>query len=449
MDYFCRNSLLNEKMMELGIAILAAAAAVLAAVCFRIYRKQTVLAIELEKTKSELMQAASEKEKSERQAAELSELSEKLKSQLSEARIENARLLEKLDNTESFSAAMQKEAEAKFRMMAIDIFDRQTKEFRETSEVRLDNLLKPLKENIVEFKKTISENYVNEAKERSVLSMHLQNLLKLNETIGKEARELTEALTGNTKVQGDWGEMVLESILQKSGLTEGENYYVQPTRQEDGSQIVGDGNRRLRPDVVVLLPDRKFVVIDSKVSLSAYVDYVNSDSEEEREKFGKAHVLSVRNHLKELESKKYQDYVGTSENGRMDYVLMFIPNEHAYMTAMSLDKTLWMEAFEKRVVVISPAHVISTLRLIAQLWTRDKQTKNALRIAEEGGKLYDKFVGFVSDMQDIGTGMKKAQDAYDKAFNKLHSGTGNLITRVRKLKDLGAKAEKTLPESPD
>ena len=347
-----------------------------------------------------------------------------LQEKLSVERMENARLKEKIDNMENFNATLQKETESKFKVAEI---------------------LKPLKDNISDFQKTITDTYVNETKERSALNQHLQHLMELNKSIGKEARELTEALTGNTKVQGDWGELVLESILEKSGLIEGENYYVQKTHQDEGGTIVGDNSRRLRPDVVVVLPDKKYIVIDSKVSLSAYVNYVNADSEEEREKYGKAHVASVRAHLRELENKRYQDYVGMEEDSRMDYVLMFIPNEHAYMAAMSLDKNLWADAYEKRVVVISPAHVISTLRLIAQLWNRDKQTKNALKIAEEGGKLYDKFVGFVEDMEGIGNGLQKARDSYEKAFNKLQTGNGNLISKTQKLKELGAKATKSLP----
>lgn len=366
-----------------------------------------------------------------------------LRRELTDRQVENARLAEKIQNLDLFNATIQKEAETKFKVLAGEIFAHQSKD----SERRLGELLQPLRENIADFKKTVTDAYISEAKERSALGQHIQGLMELNRSIGKEARELTEALTGNTKVQGDWGEMVLQTILEKSGLVENENFFVQNTRHEDGSVYVGENNRRLRPDVVVILPDKKFVVIDSKVSLTAYVDYVNADTEEKRESSGRRHLQSIRAHLKELETKKYQDYVGPSNESRLDYVLMFIPNEHAYMTAMSLDNQLWMEAYEKRVVIISPVHVMSTLRLIAQLWTRDRQTKNALKIAEEGGRLYDKFVGFVSDMDAIGQGMDKARDAYDKAMNKLKSGNGNLISKTARLRELGAKTEKMLPET--
>lgn len=280
-----------------------------------------------------------------------------------------------------------------------------------------------------------------------MLRQQLNSLMDTNQNISKEARELSQALQGNSKVQGDWGEMILEQILEKSGLVEGENYFVQLTRHADGSVITDDAAHRLRPDVVVMLPDNKYIVIDSKVSLKAYVDYVNSDNDDDRNRNGLAHVQSVRNHLKELETKRYQDYVPGAAGNSIDYVLMFIPNEHAYMAAMSLDRNLWMEAYEKRVVIISPAHVISTLRLIAQLWTRDKQTKNALKIAEEGGKLYDKFVGFLQDLQNVDSSLNRARESYDAALQKLKNGRGNLISKVENLKTLGAKTTKTIPDN--
>lgn len=364
---------------------------------------------------------------------------------LSDLRVENGRLLERQEIIEKEKIKMEQEAENRFKLLANEIFSSQSEKFRQNNEARLDEILKPLKENINDFKKTIVENYTTEAKERHTLSCHIKDLMNLNASIGKDARDLTEALKGNTKVQGDWGEMILDSILEKSGLIKGENYFIQETRNENGDLLTDENGRQLRPDVVVCLPDKKFVVIDSKVSLTAYTNYVNADNEADKERYGKQHVASVRSHIKELEAKKYQDYVGVSPDNRIDYVLMFIPNEHAYLVAMSLDKQLWQEAYDKRIVIISPAHVISTLRLIAQLWTRDKQTKNALRIAEESGKLYDKFVGFVDDMKGIEVGINKTQTAYANAFKKLTSGNGNLISKVENLRTLGARASKMLP----
>jgi len=364
-----------------------------------------------------------------------------LRNELEEARIENARLKEKIGNVEAFNNSVREETKAQFKSLAADIFSSQSEKFKEANETRLSEILNPLKEDIKDFKRRVDDTYMNSSKERTLLGEQMKRLMELNMSIGKEARDLTEALSGNTKVQGDWGEMVLETILVKSGLVEGENYFVQRTKNDDGTQIKNDDNGRLRPDVV----DKKCIVIDSKVSLTAYVNYINADNEDDRQRFGKAHLLSVRSHLKELETKRYQDFVGVGNDDRIDYVLMFIPNEHAYMAAMTLDNNLWMEAYEKRVVIISPAHVISTLRLIAQLWTRDKQTKNALKIAEEGGKLYDKFVGFVNDMQTVEQSLGKASEAYASAMSKLHTGRGCIVSKVENLKKLGAKTSKTLP----
>lgn len=368
-----------------------------------------------------------------------------LRNELEEARIENARLKEKIGNVEAFNNSVREETKAQFKSLAADIFSSQSEKFKEANETRLSEILNPLKEDIKDFKRRVDDTYMNSSKERTLLGEQMKRLMELNMSIGKEARDLTEALSGNTKVQGDWGEMILETILVKSGLVEGENYFVQRTKNDDGTQIKNDDNGRLRPDVVVALPDKKCIVIDSKVSLTAYVNYINADNEDDRQRFGKAHLLSVRSHLKELETKRYQDFVGVGNDDRIDYVLMFIPNEHAYMAAMTLDNNLWMEAYEKRVVIISPAHVISTLRLIAQLWTRDKQTKNALKIAEEGGKLYDKFVGFVNDMQTVEQSLGKASEAYASAMSKLHTGRGCIVSKVENLKKLGAKTSKTLP----
>lgn len=368
-----------------------------------------------------------------------------LRNELEEARIENARLKEKIGNVEAFNNSVREETKAQFKSLAADIFSSQSEKFKEANETRLSEILNPLKEDIKDFKRRVDDTYMNSSKERTLLGEQMKRLMELNMSIGKEARDLTEALSGNTKVQGDWGEMVLETILVKSGLVDGENYFVQRTKNDDGTQIKNDDNGRLRPDVVVALPDKKCIVMDSKVSLTAYVNYINADNDDDRQRFGKAHLLSVRSHLKELETKRYQDFVGVGNDDRIDYVLMFIPNEHAYMAAMTLDNNLWMEAYEKRVVIISPAHVISTLRLIAQLWTRDKQTKNALKIAEEGGKLYDKFVGFVNDMQTVEQSLGKASEAYASAMSKLHTGRGCIVSKVENLKKLGAKTSKTLP----
>lgn len=404
---------------------------------------QTQMEATVVKTAYEQLKSDTEKLEEERRLLAVDK--QKLVDEKHAISVELAKLKERMDVEAVEREKLQQESESRFRLLANEIFANESQKFRTSSEGRLAELLNPLKVNIEEFRKNIDEKYNNEAKERFALQNHLKDLMQLNESIGKEARDLTKALQGNVKVQGDWGEMILESILERSGLIKDVNYFVQATRHEDGTIIADENGHQLRPDVVVKMPDNKCIVIDSKVSLTAYTNFVNASTKEEREAYGKDHVTSVRSHFKELDGKKYQDYVGMDPQSRIDFVLMFIPNEHAYISAMSLDKSLWQEAYGKRIVIISPAHVISTLRLIAQLWTRDRQTKNAIEIAVQSGNLYDKFVGFVKDMEEIQVGLKKAQTAYDGAVNKLSEGKGNLISRVENLKALGAKAKKSLP----
>ena len=241
--------------------------------------------------------------------------------QTEKLKIENARLNEKIVNAEQFNKALREEAKSQFKAVASDIFSAHSEKLKAANSVQMSEILNPLKEEIKDFKKKVDDTFHYSSKERTILGEQMRQLMELNKSIGKEARELTEALSGNTKIQGDWGELILQTILDKSGLVEGENYFVQLTKNEDGEQIKNERNERLRPDVVVSLPDKKSIVIDSKVSLTAYLNYVNADNETDREKYGKAHVLSVRSHLKELDSKNYQDYVGVDKDGRIDYVL--------------------------------------------------------------------------------------------------------------------------------
>ena len=358
---------------------------------------------------------------------------------------ERARLVEKVTNIESDRKRLEEETRNQFKVLAQEIMAENSKSFAEKSGKDLLNVLQPLKENIDSFKTLVVNTTTLEAKQHGILEDAIKQLMAANSSIGKEARDLANALRGNSKVQGDWGEMILESILQKSGLKEGENYFVQMTKNDDGQSLRSDDNRLLRPDVVVSLPDKKYIVVDSKVSLTAYANYMNAETDEEREMYGKQHVQSVFSHIKELTSKNYQDYVGVDKSGHLDFQLMFIPNEHAYLVAMTLGKTLWQDAYDQRVVIISPAHVMSTLRLIAQLWTRDKQDKNAMKIVEESGKLYDKIYGFYEDMKGIEKAITNAQTAYQSATNKLFEGKGNVLNRLNIMKTLGAKTSKQLP----
>lgn len=352
-------------------------------------------------------------------------------------RSENSRLNERIFYLDQEKDRLAKESELRFKNLANEILQHNTIAFKEQNEARLTELLNPLKENIEQFKKAINDSYSSEARERFSLQQRIKELIELNQSISKEAKDLTLALKGNSKVQGNWGEMILENILEKSGLVKDREFSVQKSTTDDNG-------RRLIADVVVNYPDGRKIIIDSKVSLNAYTELVNSDDPIEQEIFKKKHLSSVRNHILELKNKKYQDYLG---NEKAEFVMMFIPNEAAYLCAMQLDNNLWQEAYDSRVLIISPTHLISVLRLIEQLWLHDRQTRNAIEIATESGRMYDKFVSFVEDMNKIGKSIAMSQDAFDKAMNKLSEGKGNLISRAQHLKSIGAKATKNLQDN--
>lgn len=340
---------------------------------------------------------------------------------------------------------MLSDSEKHFRLIANEVLANSTDRLRQQSEQQLKDVLTPLRENIDSFRKKVEDTYNNEARERFSLQQSLREMMELNRSIGKEAKDLAEALRGNSKVQGDWGEMILETILEKSGLKRDVHYHVQLTTDENGNTLRDAAGHGLRPDVVVDFPDGRCIVIDSKVSLSAYVNMVNAGDSVEAQQHAKNHLASVKAHIKELSVKNYQDYIG---NKSTDFVMMFIPNEGAYLAAMNLDPSLWQEAYDRRVIIISPTHLISAVRLIEQLWRQDDMKRNVIEIATESGKMYDKFVGFVDDLNKIGRGLESTQNAYDNAFKKLRSGTGNLITRAENLRKLGAKATKRLAVAP-
>ncbi len=359
-------------------------------------------------------------------------------------REENSRLQERIRFAEEEKERLAKESEMRFQNIANEILANNSRVFKEQNETRLSEILNPLRENIEQFKKTITDSYSAEARERFSLQERIKELIELNQSIGKEAKDLTTALKGNSKVQGDWGEMILENILEKSGLQKDREYTVQQTTDENGNTLRNESGAALRPDVVVNYPGDRYVVIDSKVSLNAYVNYINSESPEEQEAYAKQHLQSVKKHIAELRDRKYQDYIG---GGKTDFVMMFIPNEAAYITAMQLDSNLWQEAYDVRVLLVSPTQLISALRLVAQLWSHDRQTRNAIEIANAGGRMYDKFVGFVDDMRKIGKTINQTHDAFNSAMTKLSEGKGNLVSHAEKMRILGAKATKALPDS--
>ena len=368
-----------------------------------------------------------------------------LSGELLTEKAERARLEERLKYIESEKERLSKESEQRFRLLAGDILEANTARFKEQSEQRLGDMLTPLREELERFKKTVTEVYSQEARERFALAERIKELATLNETIGREAKELTNALRGDSKVQGDWGEMILETLLEKSGLKKGVHFDLQLTTDADGNTLRDNSGRLLRPDVVIYYPDNRCVVVDSKVSLTSYIDFINSDPDSPVHKEAAAgHLRSVKAHVKELATKKYQDFVGEK---RADFVTMFIPNEGAYMAALNQEPQLWQEAYDQRVLIVSPTHLLSFLRLAEQMWRQDDMKRNVMEISAESGRMYDKFVGFLDDMAKIEKGLNSISDAYNGAMNKLSKGNGNLVGRADKLRRMGAKTTKSISSS--
>lgn len=332
-------------------------------------------------------------------------------------------------------AADSTEAEQRFRAIANEVLLANSRALGDDNRRTLDEVIAPMAQRMREMEQTFREAYSAEARERFSLADRVRELVELNRMVGAETRRLSDALRGNTRMQGDWGEIILENILERSGLQRGREYELQQT-------VTAPDGSHLRPDVVVNYPDGRCVVIDSKVSVSAYLAMVDADSDEARRSAAKAHLASVRAHINELRAKNYQDITGTRH---CDFVMMFIPHEGAYMSAMQLDPTLWQYAFDSRVLIVSPTHLMAVVKLVEQLWRNDRQSRNAIAIAQEAGRMLDKLSGFLTDMEKIDAGINSARRAWDAAHNKLCSGTGNLVGRAERLRAMGAKASKDLP----
>lgn len=330
-----------------------------------------------------------------------------------------------------------------FQILANQILEEKTLRFTDMNRSNMEAILKPLNEKLVEFKVKVEETYDKESKQRFSLEERIRELVALNNQISEDANNLTKALKGNNKIQGNWGEMILESILEKSGLKKGEEYFTQEfIVDENGNRIRNTQDKYMQPDVVVVYPGGRKIIIDSKVSLSAYVRYVEAESDDIKLIAEKEHVMSIKQHIDELSQKSYQDYVES-----LDFVMMFIPNEPAYILAMQLDSTLWDYAYRKRILLISPTNLIASLKVVSDLWKREYQSRNAIEIAKRGAALYDKFAGFVDTLQDVGKNIERSQKSYDKAFSQLKEGNGNLMRQAEMLKELGVKAQKELPDS--
>ena len=320
-----------------------------------------------------------------------------------------------------------------FNNLANDIFEKKQKEFRSSSSEQLRNVLDPLKERIKSFEQKVSD----EAKERFSLIKEVRSLQELNSKIAKDAVNLTNALKGESKTQGVWGELVLETILEKSGLEKGREYEIQVSYQNEHG-------RRFQPDAVVRLPEGKDIIIDSKVSLTHYERFCSAGDDEERSGYLKQHVLSVRRHIKELSEKEYHLLSGLRT---VDFVLMFVPVEAAFSSAAGAEPELYSEAFDKNIGIVTPSTLLATLRMVQNIWRFEKQNKNAMEISNKAGALYDKFVNFVGDLELVGSRLGAVTTAYESAHGKLVSGRGNLIKRAEEMKTLGAKTNKSLPDS--
>ncbi|WP_311972054.1 DNA recombination protein RmuC [Pseudomonas baltica] len=326
------------------------------------------------------------------------------------------------------------ELRAQFAELAGKIFDEREQRFAETSQQRLGQLLDPLKERIQSFEKRVEESYQQEARERFSLAKELERLQQLNLRLGDEAKNLTQALKGQ-KTQGNWGELILERVLEHAGLEKGREYQTQVS-------LKGPDGERFQPDVLIMLPGDKQVVVDSKVSLTAYQQYVSSDDPAVSQAALKQHVLSLRNHVKGLSGKDYNRLEGLHS---LDFVLLFVPIEAAFSAALQAEPGLFQEAFDRQIVIVSPTTLLATLRVIDSLWKQERQSQNAREIAERAGWLYDKFVLFIQDLDEVGNRLQQLDKAYSSARNKLTQGRGNLVSRSEQLKLLGARASKSLP----
>ena len=332
---------------------------------------------------------------------------------------------------------LQKKFTTEFENIANKILKQNSQEFTQVNQRNIGEILNPLKEKIKTFEEKVENTYQKGIKDQTDLKAEIKKLTELNTKISEEANNLTNALKSDSKKQGNWGEMVLERVLERSGLVKGQEYDTQTsTRNEQGDLI--------RPDVIVKLPENKHIVVDSKVSLVAYEAFVNMDDPDNKNALLKQHVDSIKNHVKGLSEKNYQN---ATLFDTPDFVLLFMPMESAFSVAIQHEPDLFNFAWEKKIVIVSPTTLLATLRTIASIWKHEKQTQNALEIARQGGALYDKFVGFLNDLEDLGTQINRVSKTYDEAKNKLGEGRGNLIRQVETLKKLGAKASKSIPEN--
>ncbi len=357
---------------------------------------------------------------------------------------QNETLQKLLDSQKEEIRKIQEQAKEQFENLANKILEEKTEKFTTLNQNNLKTILEPFQERIVELKNRVNEAYEKENKERFSLAEKVKELAELNQQISEDAKKLTRALKGESKTQGNWGEMILESILEKSGLVKGREYFLEhELRDEDNKALFSEfSGKKMRPDAVVKYPDERNVIIDSKVSLSAFTELVDESDAEIISIKQAQHLHSIKNHIQQLSQKAYDDY-GKS----LDFVMMFIPSEAAYIAAMQTDQNLWNYAYDRRILLLNPSNLITSLKLIADLWKREYQNRNAMDIAERGAKLYDKFVGFVENLDKIGKNIDQAKNSFNDAYKQLSTGNDNLVIQTQKLKSLGIKNKKQLPQS--
>ncbi len=366
----------------------------------------------------------------EQEIARLQQQLGQLQTQLQQERETATTMRERLANVQSISDQMG----IKFQNLANDILEQKGKTFTEQSRQHIQDILKPLGEKIVSFEKKVEDTYGKEAQQRFALEKEIKSLVESSTRMSVDAVNLTKALKGESKTQGIWGEVILERVLEKSGLQKGREYETQVSLKDDSGRL-------RQPDVVVHLPEGKDVIIDSKVSLTAYESYFSAADADSSDAFLKQHILSIRSHIKGLSGKNYQ-HLGNVRS--LDYVLLFLPVEAAFTLAIQHDERLFTEAFDQNIILVGPSTLLATLRTIQNIWRYEYQNKNAIEIATQAGKLYDKFFAFTQDLDKIGERLTQTQQAFDAAHNKLASGRGNVIGQVEKLKKLGARASKQL-----
>ncbi len=362
---------------------------------------------------------------------------ESLAIQLSKKETDFENLWERNKEQKEEVEKLQEKFTKEFENLANKILEEKTTKFTEQNKENLKNILTPLQDKIQLFEKKVEDTHKESIDYHAALRQQILGLREMNEQMSKETLNLTKALKGDSKMQGNWGELILERVLEKSGLEKGREYEVQQ------SFTTEDGNR-VFPDVVINLPDGKKMIVDSKVTLTAYERYINEEDENEKSQYLKEHILAIKRHVEQLGSKNYHDLYQMESP---DFVLLFIPIESAFALALNEDTSLYNKAFEKNIVIVTPSTLLATLRTIDSMWANQKQQENALEIARQAGALYDKFEGFVADLVKVGNKIKDSKTEYDNAMNKLVDGSGNLINRVENLKKMGAKAKKSLPEN--